>query len=24
VLNLYAGLGFSFRNPQDVYHRIVT
>ena len=24
VLNLYAGLGFSFRHPQDIYHRIVT
>jgi len=23
VLNLYAGLGFSFRTPQDIYHRIV-
>ena len=23
VLNLYAGLGFAFRNPQDIYHRIV-
>ena len=23
VLNLYAGLGFSFRAPQDIYHRIV-
>lgn len=22
VLNLYASLGFSFRNPQDVYHRL--
>jgi hypothetical protein len=24
VLNLYASLGFSFRNPQDVYHRLTT
>lgn len=24
VLNLYASLGFSFRHPQDIYHRIVT
>ena len=24
VLNLYASLGFRFRNPMDVYHRIVT
>ncbi|MDO8927311.1 MAG: GNAT family N-acetyltransferase [Sideroxyarcus sp.] len=23
VLNLYASLGFSFRHPQDVYHRLV-
>jgi GNAT superfamily N-acetyltransferase len=23
VLNLYAGQGFSFRHPQDIYHRIV-
>jgi GNAT superfamily N-acetyltransferase len=23
ALNLYASLGFSFRNPQDIYHRIV-
>lgn len=23
VLNLYASLGFSFRHPQDVYHRFV-
>jgi len=23
VLNLYVSLGFSFRNPQDVYHRLV-
>lgn len=23
VLNLYASLGFSFRNPHDVYHRYV-
>lgn len=23
VLNLYASLGFSFKNPQDIYHRIV-
>jgi GNAT superfamily N-acetyltransferase len=23
VLNLYASLGFSFRHPQDIYHRIV-
>lgn len=23
VLNLYASLGFSFRLPQDVYHRLV-
>lgn len=23
VLNLYASLGFSFRNPQDIYHRLV-
>lgn len=22
VLNLYASLGFSFRNPQDIYHRL--
>ena len=22
VLNLYATLGFSFRNPQDIYHRL--
>ncbi len=22
VLNLYASLGFSFSNPQDIYHRI--
>jgi len=22
VLNLYASLGFSFRNPQDIYHRM--
>lgn len=22
VLNLYAALGFSFRNPQDIYHRL--
>lgn len=24
VLNLYASLGFSFRNPQDIYHRLTT
>ncbi len=24
VLNLYASLGFSFRKPLDVYHRLVT
>lgn len=24
ALNLYASLGFSFRNPQDIYHRIST
>ena len=23
ALNLYAVLGFSFRNPQDIYHRLV-
>jgi len=23
ALNLYASLGFSFRNPQDIYHRLV-
>lgn len=23
VLNLYASLGFTFNNPQDVYHRLV-
>lgn len=23
ALNLYAALGFSFRNPQDIYHRLV-
>lgn len=23
VLNLYASLGFSFKNPQDIYHRLV-
>jgi hypothetical protein len=23
ALNLYVSLGFSFKNPQDVYHRIV-
>jgi len=23
VLNLYASLGFRFRNPVDVYHRLV-
>ena len=23
VLNLYASLGFSFRHPQDIYHRLV-
>ena len=23
VLNLYASLGFSFNNPQDIYHQIV-
>ncbi|KJS01676.1 MAG: GCN5 family acetyltransferase [Desulfobulbaceae bacterium BRH_c16a] len=22
VLNLYASLGFSFNNPQDIYHRV--
>ena len=24
VLNLYASLGFTFNNPQDVYHRMTT
>lgn len=24
VLNLYASLGFTFRNPQDIYHRMVS
>ena len=24
VLNLYASLGFSFSNPQDIYHHITT
>ena len=24
VLNLYSSLGFKFRNPLDVYHRLVT
>jgi len=24
ILNLYSSLGFSFRNPQDVYHRMTT
>lgn len=24
VINLYAALGFRFRNPVDVYHRLVT
>ncbi len=24
VLNLYASLGFSFSNPQDIYHRMTT
>jgi len=23
VINLYASLGFSFNNPQDIYHRLV-
>jgi hypothetical protein len=23
VLNLYTSLGFSFRNPMDIYHRLV-
>jgi Acetyltransferase (GNAT) domain len=23
VLKLYASLGFSFKNPQDIYHRLV-
>jgi hypothetical protein len=23
VLNLYVSLGFSFRNPQDIYHQLV-
>lgn len=23
VVNLYASLGFSFNNPQDIYHRLV-
>lgn len=23
VLNLYSSLGFSFRHPQDIYHRLV-
>lgn len=23
VLNLYGSLGFSFKNPQDIYHRLV-
>lgn len=23
ILNLYVSLGFSFNNPQDIYHRIV-
>lgn len=23
VLNLYASLGFSFNNPQDIYHRLI-
>lgn len=23
VINLYASLGFSFSNPQDIYHRLV-
>ncbi|MCX7099402.1 MAG: GNAT family N-acetyltransferase [Methylococcales bacterium] len=23
VLNLYASLGFTFKNPQDIYHRLV-
>lgn len=23
VLNLYASLGFTFNNPQDIYHRLV-
>ncbi|MBI5591163.1 MAG: GNAT family N-acetyltransferase [Deltaproteobacteria bacterium] len=24
VINLYASLGFSFNNPQDIYHRLVS
>jgi GNAT superfamily N-acetyltransferase len=24
VINLYASLGFSFSNPQDIYHRLVS
>jgi hypothetical protein len=24
VINLYAALGFRFRRPVDVYHRMVT
>lgn len=24
VLNLYASLGFSFKEPQDIYHRLVS
>jgi len=24
VLNLYVSIGFSFRNPKDVYHRLVS
>ncbi len=24
ALSLYAALGFSFRNPRDIYHRLVT
>jgi hypothetical protein len=24
VLNLYSSLGFTFRNPQDIYHRTTT
>lgn len=24
VLKLYSSLGFSFNNPQDIYHRVVT
>jgi len=24
IINLYASLGFSFSNPQDIYHRLVS